>query len=104
MAKKTRPKKPPTPKTIVRNALRKLWLQSRERSAALRRESYTCERCGLKQSKAKGREVKVNVHHKNGVDWGDLVDLVFERLLQTADDLEVLCVDCHDKEHGKGDV
>lgn len=100
-AKKTRPKKPPTPRSIVRNALRKLWLKCRERSAALKRENYTCERCGKKQSKAKGREVEINVHHKNGVDWGDLVDLVFTRLLQTADDLEVLCVDCHDKEHSK---
>lgn len=102
--KKTRPKKPPTPKSIIRNALRKLWLQSRERSAALRRENYTCQRCGKKQSKAKGREVKINVHHINGVDWGDLVDLVFERLLQTSDDLEVLCVDCHDAEHAKEDA
>jgi 5-methylcytosine-specific restriction endonuclease McrA len=103
-AKKTRPKKPPTPKTIVRNALRKLWLQSRERSAALRRENYTCQRCGKKQSKAKGHEVKIHAHHIYGVEWGDLVDLIFERLLQTPDAIELLCVDCHDAEHAKEDA
>lgn len=99
-AKKTRPKKPPTPRTRVKNSLRQLWLKSRERSAALKRENYTCQRCGKKQSKAKGRVVSVSVHHKNGIDnWGKVIDAVFEYLLCDPDRLEVLCVGCHDDEH-----
>jgi 5-methylcytosine-specific restriction endonuclease McrA len=88
-----------TPRSRVKNALRKLWLQSRERATALKREAYTCERCGIKQSTAKGREVKVQVHHRVGIDWEGLVDTIIERVLQTPDDLEVLCKTCHDKEH-----
>ena len=91
-----------TPKTQVRAALRRLWLRSRERAAALRRTGYCCERCGIKQSRAKGREVYVEVHHKGGVDWGGLIDMVIERLLpEDPDQLEVLCKDCHKAEHGR---
>ena len=51
-------KLPTTPRSRVRSALRKLWLSSRERSAALKREEYCCEVCSVKQSTAKGREQK----------------------------------------------
>ena len=53
----------------------------------------------MKASKAKGKEVKVQVHHKDGIDWDGVVDLIFERVLVDPDRLEVLCLDCHDKEH-----
>lgn len=96
MAKKL----PTTPRSRIRQAVRgQVWLRSRERAAALKRENYCCERCGAKQSKAKGREVKVEVHHKNGVDWDGLIDLIQERLLPDPSELEVLCKSCHDKEH-----
>jgi len=78
-----------------------IWLRSRERSAALKREKYRCERCHVKQSKAKGREVKIEVHHRDGTDRAGIVDIIVERMLQTPDKFEVLCVPCHDKEHGK---
>jgi 5-methylcytosine-specific restriction endonuclease McrA len=95
MAKKNMRK---TPRSKVKNAIRKLWLQSRERSFALKRDLYSCQKCGIKQSKAKGREVKVEVHHKDGIDWDGVVDLIIERVLQTPEDHETLCKECHKEE------
>jgi 5-methylcytosine-specific restriction endonuclease McrA len=95
------PKRNPivTPKSKIKNAIRQVWLRSRERAAALKREHYTCERCGVKQSKARGKEVVVNVHHKNGIDWDGITEDIRKRVLQTPDAYEVLCEDCHGKEH-----
>jgi 5-methylcytosine-specific restriction endonuclease McrA len=94
------PKKlPSTPRSHVKNALRRLWLRSRERAAALKREKYTCERCGRKQSRAKGKECYVQVHHRHGIDWDGIVDWIMSQVLQTPEDHEVLCEDCHTKEH-----
>ena len=87
-----------TPRSKVREALRRLSLRSRERNAALRRDKYTCQHCGSKQSKAKGREVAVEVHHKNGVLWDVLIDIVYEMLLCHPDDLITLCKSCHQRE------
>ncbi len=92
-------KLPHTPRSRIKNAIRQVWLRSRERAAALKREGYCCERCGIKQSRAKGKEVYVEVHHRKGIDWNGICDVVAERVLQTPDDLEVMCKDCHKKEH-----
>jgi len=92
-------KKPETPKSRITSALRLLWLRSREHAAALKRENNTCERCGAKKSVAKGREVKVVVHHRNGIDWSGIADLIRERVMVHPDNLEVLCKSCHDLEH-----
>ncbi len=73
-------------------------MKSRERSFSIKRDSYTCQECGRKQSKKKGEEFKVCVHHLEEIDWKDLVDLVYERLLQTPKDLQTLCYTCHEKE------
>jgi len=89
-------KKPWTPRSRVKNALRQLWLRSRERQAALRRDHYACRKCGLKQSRAKGKEAYVTSHHIYGIDWEALIDLVYERLLVPAEKQVTLCVDCHD--------
>jgi len=88
-----------TTRSIIRSALRRLFLRSRERSAALKRECYTCERCGRKQSRAKGKEVYVEVHHRNGIDWSAVIDWVLTVLLPDPAELEVLCEECHEKEH-----
>lgn len=90
-------RKPSTPRSRVRQALRQLWLRSRERASALKAESYTCEECNRKQSTAKGKECKMEVHHKNGIDWDFLIDEVFRVLLVHPDNLTVLCKDCHKK-------
>ena len=92
-------KLPTTPRSRVRDALRKTWLRSRERAAAVKREGGCCERCGAKQSRAKGREVAIEVHHRDGIDWDALVDMVFARLLVDPSRLEVLCRECHGAEH-----
>jgi hypothetical protein len=92
-------KKPHTPRSLVKTSLRRLWMRSRERAAALKREHYTCEECHRKQSKAKGREFAVEVHHRHGIDWNQIIDLIILRVLQDESKLEVLCAECHDKQH-----
>ena len=88
-----------TPRSRIKGMLRQLWLRSAERSEALKRDKYTCCKCGVKQSQKKGFEVKVEVHHKNGIlNWDKIIDLILEELLCNPDNLEVLCVDCHKKE------
>lgn len=95
-------KKPVPIKTRVRSALRAVWLRSPQRAAALKRDGYCCQSCGVKQSTAKGREVKVVVHHVEEIDWEGVCDLVIERVLQDPSRLTTLCVACHKKHHAKG--
>lgn len=87
-----------TPNSRIRAALRQLFLRSRERASALKRDQYTCQCCNVKQSKAKGKEVFIEVHHKKGVlNWDKLFDAVREYLLCNPEELEVLCKSCHIK-------
>jgi len=86
-----------TPRYKVKQALRQLWLRSRERSTALKSASYTCTVCGKKASSAKGKEVKIEVHHKSGIVWEYLMNEVFKVLLVPPEELEVLCKECHKK-------
>lgn len=86
---------PTTPRSRVRAALRQLWLRSRERASAIKRDKYTCQSCNHKQSKAVGNEFKVEVHHINGVEWEHLINLVYEMLLCNPEHLVTLCADCH---------
>jgi len=97
-------KLPTTPKSRVRAALRQLWLRSRERASALKRSGYTCECCGVKASAAKGREVKLEVHHLNGIDWENLIDHFYKTLLCDPKHLMPLCKGCHDKLHKTGEL
>ena len=93
---------PNTPRSKVRNALRQLFLRSRERAACLKHSEYKCAVCGVKQSKAKGREVAVEVHHKDQIDWDELLNIVYDRLLCEPERMEVLCLECHDTKHKEG--
>jgi len=72
-------------------------MRSRERAQALKNTGYTCCYCGIKQSSAKGREVSLDVHHLDGIDWDGLCDLIRKRLLQTPDRLAPCCKTCHEK-------
>lgn len=90
-------KKPSTPRSRVRAALRQLWLRSRERAAAIKAESNTCEECNRKGSVAKGKEIKIEVHHLEGVEWDFLIDEVYRVLLVNPDKLQVFCKECHHK-------
>jgi hypothetical protein len=93
-------KLPTTPRSRVKNALRALWLRSRERAAAIRREHNTCQRCGAKGSVAKGREVSIQVHHRDGIgNWETVVDAVFRGILVDPLRLDVLCRECHSETH-----
>ena len=89
-----------TPRGRVRAALRQLWLRSRERNAAIKRENGCCEGCHRKQSAAKGKEFKVEVHHLNGIQWESMIDYVYRHLLCDPKHLQVMCKPCHDREHG----
>lgn len=91
-------KKPSTPRSRVKKALNLLWLRSRERAKVLKEAKYTCK-CGKKQSRAKGKEVYVEVHHVGGIDWEGIVDLIFDRILNPEQ--ECLCKECHAKETKK---
>ena len=94
-------KLPYTPRSRVRACLRQLWLRSRERAACLKRDGYTCQICGKKQSVAKGRECKVQSHHLDGIEWEHLVNEVYRVLLVNPEFLVTICKPCHD-EHHKG--
>ena len=88
-----------TPRSKVRNALRMLFLRSRERGFAIKRDAYSCQKCGVKQSKARGREVSVEVHHRAGIcNWDIIIDLIYQQLLCPPDGMETLCKECHGAE------
>lgn len=92
-------KKPYTPDGMLTSWLRKyIWLRSRERAAALKRDKYTCQRCGAKQCTAKDNVVKVQVHHKNGIKWDKIRKCIRKELLGKTEDLETLCKECHKHE------
>jgi predicted HNH restriction endonuclease len=93
--------RPETTATQIRSALRRLWLRSRERAAALKAADYRCAQCGVKQSRAKGRRVRVDVHHIKRVDWEGLIELVRDRLLVPPKELRALCQKCHKEIHRK---
>lgn len=88
-----------TPRSRVRAALRRLWLYSRERALALKKANYSCQVCGVKQSQAEGQEQKLEVHHKNGIVWEKMIDMVYKRLLVKPKKLLVVCPECHKKQH-----
>jgi len=92
-------KLPYTPRSRIRSALRQVFLRSRERAHVLKESKYTCQECGVKQTKTKEKTIKVNVHHKSGIDnWDKIIDMIYDQLLN-EEDLEVLCKECHLDHH-----
>ena len=83
-------------KSKVKSALRMMWLRSNERNAAIKHYQNTCQRCHKKGSQAVGREVKIEVHHKEGIgNWDKVEKEIFKELLVPVEKLECLCKDCH---------
>lgn len=88
-----------TPDSQIISALRGLFLRSRERRAALKRDDSTCWTCKAKASRAKGREQKVEVHHIEPVKFKRIVKVIREELLCSPNGLMTVCPDCHKAEH-----
>ena len=85
-----------TPNSRIKSSLRQLFLRSRERAAAIQRDNYSCQVCGIKQSKAKGREVKVECHHIAGIEnWDEIYKVIRTHLLCDPDKMQTLCKECH---------
>ncbi len=53
--------------------------------------------CGAKASKAKGREVKIEVDHLDGFETEKIIDYIFKHLLVDPSRLETVCKGCHAK-------
>lgn len=93
-------KLPYTPNTLIKHALRNIFLRSRERTASIKANGGCCAECGRKQSAAKGREVKLEVHHKNRVtNWNRIYEVIREELLCDPSELVPMCKECHVKHH-----
>jgi hypothetical protein len=49
---------------------------------------------------AKGKEFKVQVHHKNLIsNWDKVIDIIYKEILCNHQYLETICLDCHNKIH-----
>ena len=94
-------KQPNTPRSRIRSSLRQLWLRSRERAAVLKKADRRCTRCNVKGSVAKGREVKIEVHHEPPIAdaWEEIIDLICEKILESPQ--FPMCKDCHKDIHKK---
>jgi len=88
-----------TPSSQIRSALRRLFLRSRERAKRLKMDGYTCQVCGVKQSKARGKEIKVEVHHAENINWLDIIAYIRKTLLVDPEKMTTRCIPCHKKEH-----
>lgn len=90
-------KQPNTPRSRVKAAIHRLWLYSRERAKALKDHDRKCVDCGIKQSAAKGKVVKLEVHHEDGIKWKEIIDLIFKYVLSVPQ--VPLCKNCHKERH-----
>jgi hypothetical protein len=97
MIKPVKKKKPQTEtaRYRIKSVLQRLWMWSPERRNRLKFDNYQCVQCKAKQSKAKGKEVSLNVHHIKETDWKRIQDVIYEELFVSLDKLECLCKDCH---------
>ena len=85
-----------TSRAKIKGHLRQMWVRSYERAEAMKRDKYSCQKCGIKQSKKKGVEVSVQVHHKEGIDiWDNIIELITQHILCDPNKLQTLCNECH---------
>src|SRR5215471_2832460 len=81
-------KSPRTPRSQVRSALRRyIWLRSRERYAALKRDGFACVECGVKKKDG----AKLEVDHLDGIDMEKIIDYIFAHLIPPPERLETVC-------------
>ena len=63
----------------------------------MKRDGYRCRECDARQSRAKGREVYVEVDHLDGISWELMIDYVYRHLLVPPERLETVCKADHAK-------
>lgn len=91
-------KLPHTPRSTIEAAIKRyIWLRSRERKAALQRTKNHCQECGKKQTRKKGKELILEVHHIDGAQIKAIIDEIYKHLLCHPDRLVPLCGECHKK-------
>jgi len=91
-----------TSDATIKSFIRKLWMQSRERTAAIRDQGHKCRRCNARETSRKGIEVSIEVHHRKGeIDWEKIISFIRQEVLVDPSLLDVMCMTCHDLEHGK---
>ena len=94
-------KKPWTPRSRIKSAIRQLWLRSRERAKVLKDAKYCCSTCGIKQTRAgkdKTKWVYLEVHHLSGIEiWKEVIDLIAAKILESPQ--ICLCRKCHKELH-----
>ena len=84
-------------KQIIRNLRKYVWLRSKERSEKLKEYNYCCAKCKIKQTRRKGKEVVIDVHHIKLINWDRILKVLYEELLHT--NTIPLCPSCHKREH-----
>lgn len=89
-------KKPITPNSVIRSALRKLWLQSRERYAVLK--IGKCRKCGRGKVELERSGIALEVHHIENIDWVPVFEAIRKQILVDPKKLSCLCLECHGKE------
>lgn len=103
--KRGAPRIPRTTRSQVWNVIRKLSLWSPEHAAALKASGHRCEVCGVKFSKALGKEVKGEVHHRTPIAETKMkaliIDLILTYVIPPYEQLQCLCKPCHELMHEK---
>lgn len=79
-------RKPVTPVKVIKNMGHRLFLQSRERYAVIKKHKC-CQKCGQKHS--------LEVHHVRPPNWDRVIRVIREELLSGP--FMLLCKDCHEK-------
>ncbi len=77
------------------------WQQLRQH--ALERDNWECQECkrngyvhvDSKKVEGQRKSIELNVHHKYEIEH-------YPKLALMLDNLETLCIECHNKVHGKG--
>jgi hypothetical protein len=79
-----------TPNSRITSMLRRLWMWSRERSTALKRDGRKCTKCGCKDN--------LEVHHITGsINWNKIRDIIRQEILVEPKYLQTLCKKHHDE-------
>jgi len=95
-----------TSNSYIMGRIRQIFLTSRERAYATKRDDYTCQKCFKRMSKRKGHEVYLDVHHVEpiGDAWKEIFKIMREKILVHPDKLQCLCRECHKNETNKIEI